>query len=82
MLVKRVMRDGRVVSGLETMRGNRNSVPLGEEAATLAGHNGSGGGKNNTTANARESHIVNQGTQHDTSEANKLRSTMYATGKS
>ena len=44
VLVKRVMQDGRVVSGLGSIRG-QNSEPLDEDLGTLGSHNGSGGGK-------------------------------------
>ena len=56
VLVKRVMRDGRVVSGLDSLRGKRNSEPIDEDIGTLGSQNASGAGVANTLT--RESKAV------------------------
>lgn len=72
------MRDGRVVSGLDSLRGKRNSEPIDEDLGTLGSQNASLGHIGNNTL-TRESKAV-----YATNDANdsRLRSTMYITGKS
>ena len=78
VLVKRVMKDGRVVSGLESLHAKVASENQDEDQGTLGSVAGSAGREDNTMA--RESNIVNYGTADGTDS--RMRSTMYITGKS
>jgi len=81
VLVKRVLRDGRVVSGLDkigsSMRKKQNSEPAEDDLGTLGSQNAASFGNPNTRG--RESKAV-----HHTVDGNEsqMHSTMYITGKS
>ena len=76
VLVKRVMQDGRVVSGLESLHNKVASENQDEDKGTL----GSVAGSGERDDMAKESNIVNYGTADGTDS--RMRSTMYITGKS
>ena len=78
VLVKRVLNDGRVVSGMESQYHRGEQKELEEDQGTLAS-NGNGSAAAANTA-AKESNIVNYATNEGSDS--RMRSTMYITGKS